>query len=410
MNTIQTKKYAFVLGREIEICLAELRATLNRFGFYFDDLILTDNVAFINLSKNPAKLIDILGGTIKIFEIIEFEGEIKSLVAKLILERSSGSGKFNFGFSAYGRHRAAALNPLGLAIKKELKNKLSLRFLALKEKELTTIVSSKNKLATSGLELGFFNDLTGMLIAVTDPESWSERDYGKPRGDKFSGMVPPKLARIMVNLALGETQVPSTRDSGLDTPPASLVVDPFCGSGNILLEALMLGCDVLGSDVSERAVEDSKANVEWLTTVHSSQYAVHSKYNIIQADATNSGLSENWGLSTEDYDGFAIVTEPYLGEPKKFIPSLNAVMGEYAKIRDLYLKFLSNLSELRNPNSELVLCLVFPLVETLEGRRYSLYENSVDEIRKIGYTALASPLVYGREYQVVKREIVLLKI
>ena len=82
MNTLQSKKYAFVLGRERDLCLAELRATLSRFGFCFNDFILSDNVVLINLpatrlsspksgqaglDKDPAKLIDILCGTTKIF-------------------------------------------------------------------------------------------------------------------------------------------------------------------------------------------------------------------------------------------------------------------------------------------------------------------------------------------------------
>ncbi|HLC43883.1 MAG TPA: hypothetical protein VJK08_02025, partial [Patescibacteria group bacterium] len=323
-------------------------------------------------------------------------------------------------FSAYGRHRAESLNPLGLNIKKDLKGQLSLRFIALKEKELSTIVSSKNKLATDGLEIGFFNDQIGILIAVTDPEAWSERDYGKPKGDKFSGMVPPKLARAMVNIALStqyavhSTQQNkrsvglSTENCELSTPRVSLVVDPFCGSGNILMEALMLGCDVLGSDVSEKAVNDSKENVDWLEKqVASTEYRVPS-HKIFQADATSIDFTRNLELGTRNCDGLVVVTEPYLGEPKKYLSSIRAVRGEYEKIKELYLDFFRNLITLRTLKTTVVLCLVFPLVETVEKIKFSLYSESVDEIRKIGYTELANPLVYGRDYQIVKREIVLL--
>lgn len=444
-----TKKYAFVLGRERDLCLAELRATLGRFGFCFNpeqsrtgfgDFILSDNVALFNLDKNPAKLIDILGGTTKIFEIVDLDHanivrapartsesvsqqtshtqatsvrRINKTIEELILMRAkTTSGKFNFGFSAYGRHRAIQLNPLGLNIKKDLKGQLSLRFIALKEKELSTIVSSKNKLATEGLEVGFFNDQVGVLLAVTDPEAWSERDYGKPRGDKFSGMVPPKLARAMVNIALGASindQV-STINKISRIP---LVVDPFCGSGNILLEALMLGCDVLGSDVSEKAVNDSRENVEWLKEKLSSindQLSIKyqfPKYQLAQIDATSSQLLEHWNLKLDNYDKVVVVCEPYLGEPKKYLSSIRAVRGEYEKVRDLYLNFLKNVAGLNRGG--LVVCLVFPLVETVEKTKFSLYSESVDEIKKIGYTELAKPLIYGRDYQVVKREIVLLQ-
>ncbi len=451
MNTLRMKKYAFILGRERDLCLAELRSTLSRFGFCFNDFILSDNVALFNLDKDPSKLIDILGGTTKIFEIIDPEAVIpaeagiqetrgmdprvkpeddnyfRRKIKELILERAKlSSGKFNFGFSAYGRHRAESLNPLGLNIKKDLKGQLSLRFIALKEKELSTIVSSKNKLASEGLEIGFFNDQIGVLVAVTDPEAWSERDYGKPKGDKFSGMVPPKLARVMVNIALGSCLMADGNEARIENrltsdetgivtdkrQPSPLVVDPFCGSGNILLEALMLGCDVFGSDVSEKAVKDSQENISWLMS--KSEFRMTNemskpKIRISKLDATGSELIRHLTFGFSHYDNIVVVAEPYLGEPKKYLSSIRAVRGEYEKVKELYLSFLSNLSNLSHLKN-VTLCLVFPLVETVEKTKFSLYSESVDEIKKIGYTELAKPLVYGRDYQVVKREIVLLKL
>jgi len=484
MTDSSTKKYAFVLGRERDLCFAELKSVLVRFGFCSSEdesnFILSDNVAIFNLpvrqaglDKSPEKLIEILGGVTKIYGIVPTESDIRAQIKGLVLAKAAGkSGKFNFGFSAYGRHRSAGLNALGLNIKKELKRKSSphpasprggegpLRFIALKDKELSTIVSSKNKLATDGLEIGFFNDATGVLIAVTDPEGWSERDYDKPRGDKFSGMVPPKLARAMVNIALGaitknqETNIKNIQDSNaspagglkienckLKIPRVPLVVDPFCGSGNILLEALMLGCDVFGSDSSEKAVSDSRENTAWLLrSVISSGKASreifqpgdavlserseskdfsnleaprgrNDKLKIIQADATSADfeklLTLNLKLST---DKLVIVSEPYLGEPKKYAPSLRAVKGEYEKIKELYLSFFKNFKNFKTLVTPVIFCLVFPLVETAEGRRYSLYAETVDEIKKIGYTELSKPQIYGRDYQVVKREIVLLQL
>ena len=61
-------------------------------------------------------------------------------------------------------------------------------------------------------------------------------------------------------------------------------------------------------------------------------------------------------------------------------------------------------------NKSMVLCLVFPLIETLDKGRFSLCNESVDEIKKLGYTQIHSSFVYGRDYQVVKREIVLLQL
>lgn len=458
MNESSTKKFAFVLGRENELGLAELRAVLKRFcfnpeynrgGFDFDIFSVSRNIAFINIDnaseKMIADLINTLAGTTKIFEII---GERKKDLASQFVDYIENSDKdlshkFDFGISTYTNLlNENATNVLGLKTKKVLKNKYSVRFVALsKSTELSTIVSSKQKLCSDGFEFGVFDDSVGILVAVTDPQDWSERDYEKPAGDKYSGMLPPKLARIMLNLALGESLknpnskilIPNKNQNDL-TPKFDLrnsdlevsqhdvlVVDPFCGSGNVVLEAMMLGCDVLGSDLSERAVQDSQENTEWLSqNLKVKGQKLNSKVQISKADATKDDLFNNTAI--QQYSNIFVVTEPYLGEPKKFVPTMNATRGEYQKIKETYLNFLKNIAKLsychivggKNSNiaiqqyRNLILCMVFPLVETLEKRRFSLYREMVDEIEKIGYIKVQFPLIYGRDYQVVKREILLL--
>ncbi|MGQ9583580.1 MAG: methyltransferase domain-containing protein [Thermoplasmatota archaeon] len=59
--------------------------------------------------------------------------------------------------------------------------------------------------------------------------------------------LPPKLARAMVNL----TAVPS----------GSTVLDPFCGTGGILIEAGEMGVGVVGGDIDPRMVEGCGRNL-----------------------------------------------------------------------------------------------------------------------------------------------------
>ncbi len=58
----------------------------------------------------------------------------------------------------------------------------------------------------------------------------------------------PKYARAMVNLS---------RVKKGDT-----VLDPFCGTGGILIEAAKIGMDVIGSDIKAGMVEGSRQNLE----------------------------------------------------------------------------------------------------------------------------------------------------
>ena len=88
-------------------------------------------------------------------------------------------------------------------------------------------------------------------MAVQPFEEFGARDYARPSRDDLSGMLPPKLAKIMINLAQAKEN--------------SLILDTFCGSGTILQEALIMGyLNLIGFDSSPKAIKDSQANLEWL--------------------------------------------------------------------------------------------------------------------------------------------------
>ena len=394
--------FAFVLGREHEICLEELKSVLSRFCFSFSIFRISGNIVFANMeniSTNDLKqIMQALGGTIKIFELVgSLSNNITNQIAELIIKNKSiASNKINFGISCFNEiFTRQQINSFALGAKKKLKGKISLRFVEAKDNlELSSIQTLKNDLDGKGLEFGIFNEEIGILVALNNPEEWNNRDYGKPASDKYSGMVPPKLARMMINIALGN-----------DKNEKPTIVDPFCGSGNIIMEAMMLGYDVIGSDISPKAVNDSRINIEWLLKQNTDNSIQNT---VFQADASSKDYIEK--LSTLDFQlstrnkNFIFVTEPFLGEPKKFKPSYNSARGEYDKIKNIYLSFLKNLVGVAT------ICLVFPLVETEDQGQFSLYKDSVDEIKNLGYTQIRPTMIYGREYQVVKREIVLLKL
>jgi tRNA (guanine10-N2)-dimethyltransferase len=59
--------------------------------------------------------------------------------------------------------------------------------------------------------------------------------------------MPPKIARCMVNLARAK--------------PGTTFLDPFCGVGGILIEAAVIGCDVVGIDASPRMLRGARRNL-----------------------------------------------------------------------------------------------------------------------------------------------------
>ncbi len=66
----------------------------------------------------------------------------------------------------------------------------------------------------------------------------------------YPASLHPKYARALVNL----TQVPS----------GGRLLDPFCGTGAILVEGSMIGLKAIGTDFSERMIEGSRKNLDHL--------------------------------------------------------------------------------------------------------------------------------------------------
>jgi len=99
------------------------------------------------------------------------------------------------------------------------------------------------------LFLGILSDgnfIFGLKTAEIKAGEFLKR--GPPRTVfSHSAAMPPKIARCMVNLAR-----PKARD---------LVLDPFCGTGSFLVEAGLIGCRVIGSDVKRRMIKGSAQNL-----------------------------------------------------------------------------------------------------------------------------------------------------
>jgi len=98
----------------------------------------------------------------------------------------------------------------------------------------------------------FFGVLTdnklifGLKMGKVSPKPFVER---RPRKRPFfhPTAMQAKLARCMVNLA---------------QPKANeLVLDPFCGTATMLIEAGLIGCRVVGFDVKRRMIEGSLRNL-----------------------------------------------------------------------------------------------------------------------------------------------------
>jgi tRNA G10 N-methylase Trm11 len=128
----------------------------------------------------------------------------------------------------------------------------------------------------------------GVTILFQDVDEYSARDYGKSVRDMDVGMLPPKLAQIMLNIS-GE---------------ARGIYDPFVGLGTVLIEAAHGGYwALLGSDLAPEMVEASRENLQ--AYFGTSRTRVET-FEVFEQDAKDIGSHPELGGWLSD---MAIVTE-----------------------------------------------------------------------------------------------------
>lgn len=369
---------------------------------------------------NQAALIDIepakidftrLGGTVKFAKLLTFLDSTKWLDIEKFLKKSVPQhlqylpeGKLRLGLSVYGLNVSAKqVNATGLAIKKIVTGTgRPVRVIPNKELTLNSAQVLHNKLTSEfGWELIFIRDgnrtVVAQNIAEQDIEAYAARDQKRPKRDARVGMLPPKLAQTITNLAIGKIDLEDPT-CGPGVSKGKTVLDPFCGTGVILQEAALMGYDAYGTDLEQRMIDYAHTNLDWL-----GENFAHPpfSYFLDAADAT----SYRW---QHHFD--TIASEVYLGQPFSALPSPKKLEEVRGTTSTIIQKFLENLAVQTKPGFRL--CLAVPAWQTSQG---FLRLPTLDHLEKLGYTRLSfvhvknSDLTYYREGQIVARELVVLE-
>jgi tRNA (guanine10-N2)-dimethyltransferase len=329
-----------------------------------------------------------LGGVIKL-GAVAYDGpatRLDELPIELTSLPVADGGKTPFALSVYGgRATRAAVEAAGLTLKKGLRERGSVRLITPKEGSAVTAAQlSANHVLRSGFELLVALDGKRMILALTigvqDIDWYNRRDYGRPARSAKVGMLPPKLAQVMVN-----------------TTKAPVVYDPFCGTGVVLQEALLMGRTAAGSDLAPEMVEASRRNLDWLA---GEAAQVLMPWSVEPADARTVRLP--------DVD-LAVVSEGYLGPNLSVAPSPAQLRDIKAEMAALYRAALQNLARQLDSGAEVTICV--PAWRMPKGWSYL---ETVDDWRRLGYTSkvlkhVSQPVLYARPGQLVGRQILLLR-
>ena len=425
-------KYFFILGNNPTLSIAEISAifglTKNAVGTEQCSVpTLMENVLILETKEkfDAQNLIKKLGGTIKIGEIADdadvetrhgasLQDDILNEIKKIIetkIKNEPPTAKYNFGISNY-TNKNINTKIIGMELKTWLKEKnISCRFVVSQEKTLSSVVVEQNKLLKSGIEIVITPSIlarrgaggeVGSTLAVQPFKELSFRDYGRPARDDLSGMLPPKLAQIMINLSGLNAASPLLTRRGVGGEVT--ILDPFCGSGTILTEALLMGFqNLIGSDLSQKAINDTEKNIGWvqkkfLTT--NSQIPNIQLHNISAPQ-----ISQKIKANSIDL----IVTEPYLGPQRGKIDLRKTI----AELENLYSASLKEFFKILKPKGRVV--MVWPVWEdkfflnpNLNG--FKIIKTIPEALRNNPVIKLTArqTIVYGRPGQKVWREIVVL--
>ena len=357
-----------------------------------------------------------LGGSQKAGRIVtEFPGLHWRQLSQKIIEyyRQQWRGidhKITLGISVYGLTVSTYdIQRLGLDLKKVARNGGgSLRLIPNSEPALNTATSHHNKLGLSPnkVELLIVRASNGKIIlaesiGAQNITAIAARDQARPKTDAFVGMLPPKLARMMVNMAaqgLGSCSLRPLHSEEPRNDTSRVILDPFCGTGVVLQEASLLGYKAYGTDLSEKMIDYSSANLAWLAE----------KYTAITPPAIELGdaMTHTWQQPIN-----AVASETYLGQPFSAPPAHEKLIQVRNNCDHIIGEFLSNIG--KQLTKDTPLCLAVPawrdaigtithLPLTTDLARYGFEHITLTNVR-------ADQLLYYRETQVVARQLLLIK-
>jgi tRNA G10 N-methylase Trm11 len=397
----------FTLGRQPALGLAELES------LYGSDAIspLGAHAAVVDVDPQTINFAH-LGGSTRLCKLLTYLdttdwNKITNYLVKTLPEYIEyiPEGKIRLGISYFGNGVSPrTINGAGLTLKKIVKSSgRSVRVVPNTNAELNTAQIIHNQLTgPTGLELVIITDgkrtAITQTVATQDINAYAARDQRRPKRDARVGMLPPKLAQIIINLSGRHGKPPE--GSPISQPPhQACLLDPFCGTGVVLQEALLMGYAVYGSDLEPRMVDYSKVNLDWLVSNHSQLGSF--KRDLEVGDAT----SHRW---EQPFDGVAC--ETYLGRPLATLPAPEVLSKIIADCDTIHRKFLQNLA--RQTESGFRACIAVPAWKTSTGFKHL---RTLDSLEELGYNRVrfvhvsSNDLVYHRPDQLVARELVMLQ-
>ena len=387
-------KYLFVLGRNPELSRAEIFSYLERENIAVRKSATKLNGLVVEIDEN-AKIdlknaLSELGGTIAAGKVL-LSGKSDSLAESIVKNPIYFGRENKVVYSVLNFSREESLSEVLGAMKANFNaDCLKARYKGvsgtIKMQSGEVVKGTPEKIMLRDMNYFLFGDNEldfGYLEESYDVGEAEKRDMKKPYR-RESLAISPRLARILINLS----QVKKNE----------LLLDPFCGIGVILGEAVLRDINVIGVDIDNNATESAKKNIEWLK----SNYKIEARSIVINKDSRN--------VRIDKADGIA--TEPSLGELMTKMPSKGRAEQIIYEFENLMIDMLNNVKKGLSANAKIAFSS--PLIRSQSGRISCNVERICEDTGLGVYTLkganVSFPIREFRPDQIFGREMFVLSV
>ena len=356
--------YAVIFGKNPALSEAEFHSFSRRFGLKVRPEESSRYWLLFDSSPDIERRFHWLGGSLKLVRII---GEGEEAIKNLEYSRL-------FTVSLYGRNEWKLWRKLGSEIKRRFKEEGPAKFF-----KPAKVYAMPSELTLKGfpdvkdfvfLFRGDGGFLVGETVKVTDPFELKKLDVERPVQKPILS-IPPRLARIMVNL----TEVRK-----------GSFLDPFCGIGTVVQEFVLQDLNAYGSDSDPEQIKAAKKNLAWLRR----EFRIKTSAHLEVCDARK--LKRCF---RQRFD--AIVTEPYLGKPLKRHPSRGEAMKLSNELDRFYYLVFESFTDVLRRNGKVV--FVFPAYKLSGG---GVYRKERKWLGKLGFEVLGKYTDYEERHKLVR--------
>jgi tRNA G10 N-methylase Trm11 len=386
-------EYFFILGRNPQLSIAEIMSYIEKESLtpLKNSVVENSLLLEINEKLDLQRMIKELGGTIAIGQV-STKGKKKDIENFLEKNEIYFGEEIKFNYSVMNFADQETFDEILQDIKDKFKKerlkafyRSTIGIIDIQEKGYTAGTPKKIKSKDvvyflTRAEQYYF----GEIKAVYDSVETEKRDIEKPvRRQELA--ISPRLAKILINLS--------------QTKKGETLLDPFCGVGTVIQEAILQDINAVGIDDDKFATIGCEKNLNWLKT----KYKINAKYQIINHDSRKARVPA--------VDGIA--TEPSLGEILKVVPTENRAQMMLGGFQNLMIAVINNIKPSLKQGQKIA--FTSPLIKThhqrfgcdinkiLSNTSLKLSELKFYKSIKFPIAEMRKDSIVGREFFVVEK-------